>query len=291
MPICPKCGKQFDSARFCLDDGARLIDEREAGMQAANGPARDPARRDRRPQQGPGNDRDRTKRPAEPSQVVTPPATLLRRRVPLAFIVVAPLFFVASAGGAYYLVRSLDLAHRKATAALPPDPAAPPGSENPSQPPPNDASAAGQIARTDEKEWTHGWTGKRYSYVATLSPRPLAVNETFQVTIKIRTSDKKRAKRLRSGKVRAEIAFQHDTRSRPDYSTRRRVNKNRLSADDVRLPQKGTYHVKLDLLLGRKKRLERTEFYICVGADPKAPAGELEAICPGMNAKKQPDKP
>ena len=131
--------------------------------------------------------------------------------------------------------------------------------------------------------WTLAGKADGFDYTVSVAPRAIVPGQPFQLDVEILPGQ------LQAGSwpdsVRARLTFSHEAR-RVELRGEFPVEGDRMSAALI-LPRPGTHLVDLALLDGATE-LGRTDFDLCVGADPSGGRRALERVCPRMRLSPRP---
>jgi eukaryotic-like serine/threonine-protein kinase len=143
-----------------------------------------------------------------------------------------------------------------------------------------DASVEDAPAAPAAASWRFAAKTRDFDYEVTVTPAKVQAGKPFTLEIGIINAIDDIRVPLRSGKLRAELAFLHFTNHQRTGGGVLPVSREGVLRTRVTLPRNGKYHVALTLY-GRGKRRLKAQFDICVGADPRSKAAP--DVCPGMN--------
>ncbi|GAB4566342.1 MAG: hypothetical protein Tsb0020_17940 [Haliangiales bacterium] len=145
--------------------------------------------------------------------------------------------------------------------------------------------AGGRDAGADAEQHAGGesWTFERVTrltdYTVTVTPAVVQPNQSAHLAVRLTAALDRLGVPLKAGRVRANMRFVHFSDHDKVTETTAKISRKGALDVDIALPRPGKYHVELDFMRARR-RLGRTQFDICVGADPRR---EDSRVCPGLN--------
>ncbi|WP_428263474.1 serine/threonine-protein kinase [Haliangium sp.] len=130
------------------------------------------------------------------------------------------------------------------------------------------------------RAWTHQVQAESFDFQVVVTPARTRAGQPITLDLSVLTAIDEIRDPLKRGQVEARLSYLYFNGHERQPGGAVVLSKEGKARTRVTLPTEGKYHVRLILRAGRK-RLARSQFDLCVGADPGDPGHE--AICPRMN--------
>ncbi len=146
-----------------------------------------------------------------------------------------------------------------------------------------DAGALDGDAGAEQPAGGESWTFERVTrltdYTVTVTPAVAQPDQPLHVAVRFTAALDRLGVPLKAGRVRANMRFVHFAGHDKVAEKTVKISRKGALDLDIALPRPGKYHVELDFMRARR-RLGRTQFDICVGADPRR---KESRVCPSLN--------